>query len=180
VYAQDKTRSVAAELDAIHDKLAARIDNISIHSKPLNGDGTTIDLVSQDAKDDSALFRPLSEDILTVSINKPDCGTARKYVKLSDSMQKMAKLVDDTEAKVARLKEELEEVSEDISGVLNEYNTATKSVCQVHEGKRAVFLSDVHAFHESVMDDILDAKKEDQKHIVEANRKLQAFAASLV
>ena len=95
-------------------------------------------------------------------------------------MQKKAKLTDDTEAKVARLNQELEEVGEDIASVLNEYQKVTKSVCKKHEGKRAALLSDVQAFHKSVIDNIVEARMEDKKHSVEAQRKLQAFAASLI
>jgi len=170
---------VVEELDAIHDELTARIDKISIDSKPSDSRGTTTGPAAQDAEDDSALFRSLSEDILTVSIKQPDGSTSRKHVKLGDSMQRMSKLLDDTEVKVAQLREELDEVSEDISSVLEEYDAATKVVCKFHEGKRTVFLADVHAFYKSVGDNILEARNDDKKHSVEANRKLQAFAASL-
>jgi hypothetical protein len=53
-------------------------------------------------------------------------------------------------------------------------------VCKKHEGKRAALLSDVQAFHKSVIDNIVEARMEDKKHSVEAQRKLQAFAASLI
>ena len=174
-YAQDATHSVVEELDSIHDELSARIKNISINSKPTDGNPAV-----KDTKADSALCRPLSEDVLTVSVSRPDGSIARRDVQLGDSMKKMAQLIDDTKAKVARLKEELDEVNEDIGSVLKEYQQATKSVSKVHEAKKAVFLSDVEAFHKSVLDDIAVAKLEDKKHSVEAQRKLQAFAASLV
>jgi hypothetical protein len=148
---------------------------ISINGKPLDSRPTT-----QNTKDDSAVSRPLSEDVLTVSVSRPDGSIARRDVQLGDSMQKMAKLIDDTEAKVARLNQELEEVGEDISGVLSEYQKVTKSVCKAHEEKRAAFLSDVQALHKSAIDNIVEARMEDKKHSVEANRKLQAFAASLI
>jgi hypothetical protein len=166
---------VCEELDAAHDEFTARIENISINSKPPN-----IRPATQTTKDDAALYRPLSEDVLTVSVSRPDGSIARRDVQLGDSMQKMAKLIDDTETKVARLNQELEEVSKDIDSVLGEYQKATKSVCKVHEGKRAALLSDVQALHKSVIDDIVEARMEDKKHSVEANRKLQAFAASLI
>jgi hypothetical protein len=53
-------------------------------------------------------------------------------------------------------------------------------VCKVHEAKKAVFFSDVQAFHKSVIDNIAEARMEDRKHSVEAQGKLQAFAASLI
>lgn len=162
------------ELDGIHDELTARMENISINSKPSNNH-----LVTQDTEDDSAFSRPLNEDILTVSVSRPEGSIARRDVQLSDSMQNMAKLIDDTELKVTRLKAELDEVSEDISGILREYQKVTKSVCKVHESKRVVFLSDVGAFHKSAVDNIVAARQEDSKHTVEANMKLQAFMASL-
>jgi hypothetical protein len=166
---------VVEELDTIHDELSARIRNISVNSKPPNSDHA-----AQGPKDDSAFCRPLSEDVLTVSVSRPDGSIARRDVQLGDSMKKMAKLVDDTGAKVARLREELEEVNEDIGSVLKEYQEVTKSVCKVHEAKKAVFFSDVQAFHKSVIDNIAEARMEDRKHSVEAQRKLQAFAASLI
>jgi hypothetical protein len=148
---------------------------ISINSKPPSSRPET-----QNTKDDSALSRPLSEDVLTVSVSRPDGSIARRDVQLGDSMHKMAKLIDDTEAKVARLNQELEEVSEDISSVLSGYQKVTKPVCKVHEGKRAALLSDVQALHKSVIDDIVEARREDKKHSEDANKKLQAFAASLI
>lgn len=165
------------ELDAALDDFTARMEIIiiSINSKPPNSHPGT-----KDKADDSALSRPLSEDVLTVSVSRPDGSIARRDVQLGDSMQKMAKLIDDTEEKVARLKQKLHEVNEDISGVLSEYNKATKLVCKVHEGKRAAFLSDVHAFHASALENIVEARMEDSKHSAEAKKKLQAFMASLV
>jgi hypothetical protein len=176
VYGQDDADSVVEELDAIHDELTARMEIMSINGKPPN----ITHPATQDPKDDSALFCPLSEDVLTVSVNRPDGSIARRDVQLGDSMQKIAKLIDDTEVKVTRLKEELEEVSEDVGSVLKEYQQVTRSVCKAHEAKRAVFLLDVQAFHKSVIDDIVEARIEDKKHSVEANRKVQAFTASLI
>jgi hypothetical protein len=197
VYAQDGTCSVFEELDTIHDELTARIKNISINSKPaidtihdeltarvknisINSKPANGHPAAKDTKVESALCRPLSEDVLTVSVSRPNGSIARRDVQLGDSMEKMAKLIDDTKAKVTRLKEELDEVNEDIGSVLKEYQEVTKSVCKMHEAKKAVFLSDVQAFHTSVVDDIVAARLEDKKHSVEAQRKLQAFAASLV
>lgn len=168
---------MAEQLDAIHDELTARIENIDMNSKTPN---TATRPATQDTKDESTLFRPLSEDVLTVSVTRPGGSTARRDVKLGDSMERMANLIDDTEIKITRLCGELEEVKEDINGVLDEYQKVTKSVCQVHEGRRAVFLSDVHAFQKSVVENIVGARMEDKQHSVEANRKLQAFAASLI
>jgi hypothetical protein len=42
------------------------------------------------------------------------------------------------------------------------------------------YQSDVRAFHKWTIDEITKARKEDKAYAVEANRKLQEFAASLI
>lgn len=130
-------------------------------------------------KDDEKLLRPLNEDIITVAVTKLDGAVVHKDVKLGDSMKKMRELFDDTEVKVNRLVEELTEVDNEIMTTLREFNKTTKAVGDQMRKKIAKLEADVEAYHKETVEDIANARKEDKALNIEANRKLQAFMASL-
>lgn len=129
---------------------------------------------------DSTLYKPLAEDVVTVSVTKSDGTVTRKNVKLGDSIDKFDKLAEETGAKLRRLVEELSEVNDDIDAALGEYDKVTESMGDAFRVKMATFVKDVEALHKFTVEEIAKARKEDKAYTVEANRKLLEFAASLI
>ena len=158
----------------------ARIDGIDINGKSLNIPGAPSDAALQAMEIDANLFKPLEEDVLTISVTKSDGTVAMKNVKLGDSMQKLENLIETSRAKLSRLTKELEEVNAEIDATLEGYNAATRSVEDGFQKRIVKYQSDVKVFHKWTIDEVMKARKEDKAYAVEANRKLQEFAASLI
>jgi len=164
----------------VYEELIARIDGTDVNGKSLDIPGAPSHAALQDMQESVDLFRPLEEDVVTISVTKSDGTVAMKHVKLGDSIEKLEKLIEDSKAKLIRLTKELNEVNGEIDTTLSEYNKATKSVGDAFQKKIAKYQSDVQAFHKWTIDEIAKARKEDKAYGVEANRKLQEFAASLI
>lgn len=179
-YDRGEAGNIAEQLDAVYEELMARIDGMDINGKSLDIPGAPSDAGLQAMQDDVNLFRPLEEDVVTISVTKSDGTVAMKNVKLGDSIQKLETLIDDSRAKLTRLTKELKEVNGEIDATLDEYNKTTKSVGDAFQEKIAKYQSDVKAFHKWTIDEVMKARKEDKAYAVEANRKLQEFAASLI
>lgn len=130
-------------------------------------------------EDDKKLCRHLTEDIITVAITKPDGTVSHKDVKLGDSMLKMRELLDETETKVMNLVAELTEVDEELMSSLREFNEVTKAEGDVLRKKISNLQADAEAYYKQTLENVSKARKEDQALNIEANRKLQAFMASL-
>lgn len=158
----------------------ARIDGIDINGKSLNIPGAPSDATLQAMEVDANLFKSLEEDVVTISVTKSDGTVAMKNVKLVDSMQKLENLIETSRAKLTRLTKELEEVNAEIDATLEGYNAATRSVEDAFQKRIVKYQSDVKAFHKWTIDEVMKARKEDKAYAVEANRKLQEFAASLI
>jgi chromosome segregation ATPase len=126
------------------------------------------------------LYRPLEEDIITISNTKSDGTVNFKHVKIDDSIAKLEKLIHDSEVKLTRLDRELEGVNEEIDATLDRYNKATKSVGDAYLEKIKEHQEKAIAFHKFMHDQVAKARKDDKAYGVEANRKLQAFVASLI
>lgn len=152
---------------------------MDINGKPLKGPCGPSKAELQALQEDQMLLRPLTEDVLTVAVTKSDGTVTHKDVKLGDSIEKMRKLFDDTEMKLNKLMEELNEVDEEIKETLVGYDTATKAVGDTLRKNLTQFEADAQAWHKQTLEDISKARKEDKAHGIEANRKLQEFAASL-
>ena len=179
-YDRGEAGSIAEQLDAVYEELLARIDGMDINGKLLDIPGVPTDAALQDMQDGVNLFRPLEEDVVTISVTKSDGSTAMKHVKLGDSIEKLEKLIEDSKMKLTRLTKELTEVNEEIDNTLDAYNKATKTVGDAYQKRIMMYQSDVQAFHKWTIDEIAKARKEDKAYGVEANRKLQEFAASLI
>ena len=179
-YDRGEAGSIAEQLDAVYEELMARIDGMDINGKSLEIPGAPSDAALKDIQGDIDLFRPLEEDVVTISVTKSDRTVAMKNVKLGDSIKKLENLIEDSEAKLTRLAKELNEVNGEIDATLDEYNKATKSVGDAFQKKIVKYQADVKAFHKWTIDEITKARKEDKAYAVEANRKLQEFAASLL
>jgi len=179
-YDRGEAGNIAEQLDAVYEELMARIDGIDINGKSLDIPGAPSDAGLQAMQDDVNLFRPLEEDVVTISVTKSDGTVAMKDLRLGDSIQKLENLIEDSKAKLARLAKELKEVNGEIDATLDEYNKATKAVGDAFQKKIVMYQSDVKAFHQRTIDEITKARKEDKAYAVEANRKLQEFAASLI
>jgi SMC interacting uncharacterized protein involved in chromosome segregation len=179
-YDRGETGSIVEQLEAVYEELIARIDGMDINGKLLDIPGVPSDAALQDMQEDLHLFRPLEDDAVTISVTKSDGTTSMKHVKLGDSIEKLEELIEDSKTKLTRLTKELTEVNEEIDTTLDEYNKATKTVGEAFEKKIAKYHLDVKAFHKWTIDEIAKAKKEDKAYGVEANRKLQEFAASLI
>jgi hypothetical protein len=180
VYDRGEAGNIAEQLDAVCEEFSARIDGIDINGKSLNIPGAPSDAALQAMQGDANLFRSLDEDVVTISVTKSDGTVAMKNVKLGDSMEKLENLIEDSRVKLARLTKELKEVNVEIDATLDEYNKATKAVGDAFQEKIVTFQSDVKAFYKWTIDEITKARKEDKAYAVEANRKLQEFAASLI
>jgi hypothetical protein len=179
-YTHAEAGSVAEQLEAAHDELSARIDGIDINGKPLNIPGLPSDAALKDMQEDVKLYRPLEEDIVTISNIKSDGTVNFKHVKIGDSIQKLEKLIHDSEVKLTRLDKELDGVNEEIDATLDRYNKATKSVGDAYMEKIKEHQEEAITFHKFTHDEVAKARKEDKAYGVEANRKLQAFVASLI
>lgn len=153
---------------------------MNINGKSLDIPGIPSDAALHAMQEAEKLYRPLEEDIITMSVTKADGTTTLKHVKLSDSIQKLEKLIEDSRVKLTRLGKELAEVDEEIDNTLDKYNEATESVRDGFKEKIKAYQADVQTFHKWTIDEITKARKEDKAYGVEANRKLQEFAASLI
>ena len=162
------------------EDLTARIDGMDINGKSLDIPGAPSDEALKAMQGDADLFRDLDEDVVTISVTKSDGTVAMKNVKLGDSMEKLENLIEDSRVKLTRLTKELEDVNGAIDATLYEYNKAPKAVGDAFQKKIVKYQSDVRAFHKWTIDEITKARKEDKAYAVEANRKLQEFAASLI
>jgi len=162
------------------EELTARIDGMDINGKSLEIPGVPSDAALQAMQVDANLFKSLEEDVVTISVTKSDGTVAMKNVKLGDSMNKLENLIEDSRVKLTRLAKELEEVNEEIDATLDGYNKATKAVEDAFQKRIVKYQSDVKAFHKWTIDEVMKARKEDKAYAVEANRKLQEFAASLI
>lgn len=162
------------------EELTTRIDGIDISGKALDIPGAPSDAALKAMQGDANLFRSLGEDVVTISVTKSDGTVAMKNVKLGDSMQKLENLIKDSRVKLTPLTKELTEINGEIDAALEEYNKATKAVDEAFQKNIVRFHSDVKAFHKWTIDEITKARKEDKAYAVEANRKLQEFAASLI
>ena len=161
-YVQAEAGSIAEQLDAICEELTAGIYGMDINGKSIAIPGAPANDTLQATQVDANLFKSLEEDVVTISVTKSDGTVAMKNVKLGDSMQ------------------ELEEVNGEIDATLEGYNKATKSVEEAFQKRIVQYQSDVRAFHQWTIDEVMKARKEDKAYAVEANRKLQEFAASLI
>jgi hypothetical protein len=179
-YDRGEAGNIAEQFDAVYEELMARIDGMDINGKSLDIPGAPSNDALQAMQGDVSLFRPLEEDVVTISVTKSDGTVAMKNVKLGDSIQKLETLIEDSRAKLTRLTKELKEVNGEIDATLDEYNKATKAVGDAFQKKIVKYQSDVKAFHKQTIDEITKARKEDKAYAVEANRKLQEFAASLI
>lgn len=179
-YDRSEAGSFAEQLDAVCEELTARIDDVDINGKALDIPGAPPHGALQVMQGDADLFRSLDEDVVTISVKKSDVTVAMKDVKLGDSMQKLENLIEDSRVKLTRLTKELKEVNREIDATLDEYNKATKAAGEAFQKKIVKYQSDVRAFHQWTIDEITKARKEDKAYAVEANRKLQEFAASLM
>jgi hypothetical protein len=179
-YTRAEAGSVAEQLEAAHDELTARIDGRDINGKPLDIPGLPSDAALRDMQEDVKLYCPLEEDIITISNTKSDGTVNFKHVKIGDSIQKLEKLIHDSEVKLTRLDRELDGVNEEIDATLDRYNKATKSVGDAYMEKILEHQEEAIAFHKFTHDEVAKARKEDKAYGVEANRKLQAFVASLI
>lgn len=179
-YRSNEAGSVTEQIDAVHDELVARINGMDINGKPLNIPGLPSDAALRAMQDDANLWTPLEDDIVTISVTKPDGTAALKHVRLGDSVQKLDKLMNDSREKLTRLVKELNEVNEEINATLGVYNKATEAVDTAFKGQIAKYQADVRTFHQWTIDEITKARKEDKAYSVEVNRKLQEFTASLI
>lgn len=179
-YDRGEAGDISEQLDAVCEELTARIDGIDINGKSINIPGAPSDVALQAMQGEANLFRSLDEDVVTISVTKSDGSVVMKDVKLGNSMQKLENLIQDSRAKLTRLTKELKEVNGEIDATLDEYNKATKAVGDAFQKEIVKYQSDVRAFHKWTIDEITKARKEDKAYAVEANRKLQEFAASLV
>lgn len=152
---------------------------MDINGKPLDIAGVPSQRQLDDLQADMSLMRPLSEDTVTIAVTGRDGTVINKEVKLGDSMDKMRKLFDETEAKVLRLTAELDGVDEEIKNTTHEYNLATKAVGDDLRKNLRQLESDASAYYKQTVEDIEKARKEDKAYSIEANRKLQEFMASL-
>lgn len=153
---------------------------MDINGKSLNIPGVPSDAALQAMEVDANLFKSLEEDVVTISVTKSGGTVTMKNVKLGDSMQKLENLIENSRVKLARLTKELDEVNGEIDATLGEYNKATKSVEDAFQKRIVKYQSDVKAFHKWTIDEVMMARKEDKAYAVEANRKLQEFAAYLI
>lgn len=179
-YDQAEAGSIAEQLDAVYEELMARIDGMDINGKSLDIPGAPSDDALQAMKADVNLFKSLEEDVVTISVTRSDGTVAMKNVKLGNSMQKLENIIEDSRLKLTRLAKDLKEVNEEIDASLHGYNKATKSVDDAFQKKIVQCQSDAKAFHKWTIDEVTKARKEDKAYAVEANRKLQEFAASLI
>jgi hypothetical protein len=179
-YERGEAGSIAGQLDAVCEELTARIDGTDINGKSLDIPGAPSDAALEAMQGDADLFRSLDEDVVTINITKSDGTVAMKNVKLGDSMEKLENLIEDSRVKLTRLTKELKEVNGEIDATLDKYNKATKAVGDAFHKKIVKYQSDVKAFHKWTHDEVTKARKEDKAYAVEANRKLQEFAASLI
>ena len=179
-YDEGEVGSIAEQLDAVHEELVARIDGMDINGKSLDIPGALSDAALQAMQGDGSLFKSLEEDVVTISVTKSDGTVAMKNVKLGDSMKKLENMIEDSRVKLTRLTKELKEVNGEIDATLDGYNKATRSVEHAFQTRIVKFQSDVRAFHKWTIDEVTKARKEDKAYGVEANRKLQEFAASLI
>jgi hypothetical protein len=179
-YTHAEAGSVAEQIEAVHDELAARLDGMDINGKPLDIPGLPSDAALKNIQEDVKLYRPLEEDIITISNTKSDGTVNFKHVKISDSIAKLEKLIRDSEVKLSRLDRELDGVNEEIDATLDRYNKATKSVGDAYMEKIKEHQEEAITFHKFTHDEVAKARKEDKAYGVEANRKLQAFVASLI
>lgn len=179
-YDRGEAGSIAEQLDAVHEELIARIDGMDINGKSLDIPGALSGDALQAMQGDANLFRSLNEDVVTISVTKSDGTVAMKNIKLGDSIEKLENLMEDSREKLIRLTKELKQVNAEIDATLDGYNKATKSVEDAFQKKILKCQSDVKAFHKWTIDEITKARKEDKAYGVEANRKLQEFAASLI
>ena len=179
-YDRGEAGSIAEQLDAVHEELIARIDGMDINGKSLDILGALSEDALQAMQRDANLFRSLNEDVVTISVTKSDGTVVMKNIKLGDSIEKLEKMTEDSKVKLMRLTKELKEVNAEIDAALDGYNKATKSVEDAFQKRIARYQSDVKAFHKWTIDEVTKARKEDKAHAVEANRKLQEFAASLI
>lgn len=153
---------------------------MDINGKPLSIPGLPSDAALRAMQDDASLWTPLEDDIVTISVTKPDGTAALKHVRLGDSVQKLEKLIDDSREKLTRLGKELYNVNDDINVTLGAYNKATDAVDDAFKEKIAKYQADVRAFHQWTIDEIAKARKEDKAYSDEVNRKLKEFTASLI
>lgn len=167
------------QLNAVHDELVARLDGIDTNEKPQNSAGLPSQKQLDDLQADMNLMRPLTEDTVTIAVTSLDGTVTNKDVKLGDSMDKMRKLFDETEAKVLRLTAEMDEVDEAIKITIHEYNQATKAGGDDLRKNLRQLEADASAYYKQTVEDIEKARKEDKAYSIEANRKLQEFMASL-
>lgn len=179
VYSKGQAGSVSAQLDAVHEELAARIDGLDINGKPLDLPGLPSFAVMQSMQGDPALCQPLTDDIVTVSVTKSDGTVSRKNVKLGDSIEKLSHLLDHTEMRFERLIVDVGDITATIEEKLEDYDAATNAVHEIYREKMEVLKQDVAAFHKQTLEEIVKARKEDKAYTVEANRKLMEFAQSL-
>lgn len=179
-YDRAEAGDISEQLDAVCEEFTARIDGIDINGKSLDIPGAPSDQALRAIKGEANLFRDLDEDVVTISVTKSDGTVAMKNVKLGDSFQKLGHMIEDSRVKLARLTKELKEVNGEIDVTLDEYNKATQAVGEAFQEKILKCQADVKAFHKWTVDEIIKARKEDKAYAVEANRKLQEFAASLI
>ena len=177
---QAEAESIAEQLDVVYEELMARIDGVDLNGKSLDVSGAPSDNALHAMKVDANLFKSLEEDVVTISVTKSDGTVVMKNVKLGDSMQKLENLIEDSRMKLNRLAKELKEVNREIDATLDGYNKATKTVEDAFEKKIVKCQSDAKAFHKWTIDEVTRARKEDKAYAVEANRKLQEFAVSLI
>lgn len=77
------------------------------------------------------------------------------------------------------LLEELDEVDADIASTLREFNAATQREGEELKGRLAGLERDAEVWYERAVEEIASARREDRAKNLEANRRVQAFMASL-
>lgn len=179
-YDRVEAGSTTEQLDAVYEELMARMDGMDINGKSLDIPGAPSDAAIKAIQGDVAIFRPLEDDVVTISVTKSDGTVAMKNVRLGDSIKKLENLIEGSRAKLTRLAKELNEVNGEIDATLDGYNKATKSVGDAFQEEIVKYQADVKAFHKWTIDAITKSRKEDKVYAAEANRKLQEFAASLI